>query len=1017
MPITRPLMIGLLLFFLGCAPQSQAKELPEWLPRYDVTMDLQLDQHQVKVHQRIRWTNRHQQPTDKLVFNVHSHYKVPEAEVGKLLKTLEIFRINPIDGYDPIGHACQIQKATLINPGKNPDVPLSFSFDDATHTALVVPLPHHVKPGESVTIVLDFLFRLPQKTGRWGQWKGVTFLSNWLPVLAYFDESGWVSTPYVPWHQPFFNESGNYHVQATLPADQVVGCTGSVIHCDKLPDGRKRLHIRATGVRDFAFLCSRRYREFVSYTKPTKRQPAVKLRVLAFPEHEHYARFMLRVAESSVPLYAHWFGTYPYPELTITESFFGWNGNECSTLVMIDERVFDMPHIGEKYVDYLVSHEICHQWWYNVVGTNGYCETWMDEALATYFSHRRANLIHGKNNTLLDYPKELRWLPNIKRNDYRSYGLYGTLGRGENSKVIQDLPEHGHLINLFSQAYDKGSRIVGTIEERLGEEAFYDFMSVVFENYKYRILRVADFQRELEAYTGRSWKEFFDHWLYGDGLSDWEVKKVKVEKVQADTSPKRERGTTPDKTIYQVQVLVQQNGKYTEPTTLGIGFTDEEKYAIRIPILPHLGELTLNEPVGKITALPENRYKIEVLLTKKPKQVAVDPDQVLIDTQPGNNFWKHPVRVRLTPLYTQLEETDLTASYDRWNLIAGPWVYFPTTGNPWYTRSATLGARVGGYRTQKFNGGGYLGYRTDFRDVVAGFDGIIQHTPFPKTEIGFNVEQRLATFQEGRDTAFRGTVYGRYVKQYGSSLYLQPFEYVEAFANYQDNFLPFSRNPAPGAVRFDDITSGGIHYHMNYLTPYWDPSAGIALDVTYAGGTTQLQNQSQSRAFHQVFGQVSFATTFPDLSKVWDHPVADWLSESKLAFRAFGAAATPEEGEFFTMGGGSLFRGYDQRERQGSMVWVASAEWRVPVLTDVRWDILDHAIGVRNVQAAMFYDVGNSYINGSQVDELAHALGLGVRFDIALFSFVERGILRIDVAKTLNDSTPLQIWLGFSQPF
>ena len=55
---------------------------------------------------------------------------------------------------------------------------------------------------------------------------------------------------------------------------------------------------------------------------------------------------------------------------------------------MIDERVFDMPHLARGYVEYLVSHETCHQWWYNLVGTNGYAETFMDEGAATYFTHR-----------------------------------------------------------------------------------------------------------------------------------------------------------------------------------------------------------------------------------------------------------------------------------------------------------------------------------------------------------------------------------------------------------------------------------------------------------------------------------------------------------------------------------------------------------------------------------------------------------------------------------------------------
>ena len=40
---------------------------------------------------------------------------------------------------------------------------------------------------------------------------------------------------------------------------------------------------------------------------------------------------------------------------------------------------------------------------------------------------------------------------------------------------------------------------------------------------------MADFQRELEAYTGRSWQAFFDNWLYGKGMTDWSVEKVQIE--------------------------------------------------------------------------------------------------------------------------------------------------------------------------------------------------------------------------------------------------------------------------------------------------------------------------------------------------------------------------------------------------------------------------------------------------------------------------------------------------------
>src|SRR6185503_20478133 len=142
-----------------------------------------------------------------------------------------------------------------------------------------------------------------------------------------------------------------------------------------------------------------------------------------FPEHEFYARHMVRISAEALDAYSKWFGPYPWPVFSIAESYFGWNGNECSTLVMIDERVFTVPHVAVSFVDYLVSHEIAHQWWYNLVGTNGYCETWMDESMATHFAHRLMTIKHGKNNELLKFPRGLEWLPNIHRQDYRFYGL------------------------------------------------------------------------------------------------------------------------------------------------------------------------------------------------------------------------------------------------------------------------------------------------------------------------------------------------------------------------------------------------------------------------------------------------------------------------------------------------------------------------------------------------------------------------------------------------------------------
>jgi hypothetical protein len=989
---------ALLLPFL--LPLAGPAQTPPSLPRYDLDIRLTIPSRRptdgsVTVRERVSWTNPGRHPTGELVFNAHSHFKLPDKDVGMTAKMFEILRMMPGETLDLNGHACDVRRvrlAALPSPallGEPRELPFSYRKDN--DCALVVQLPRPVRPGEAVTVELEFVLRLPNKQGRWGQWLGVTFLSNWLPVLAFYGDAGWEPTPYVPWHQPFFNEAGVYRARLTLPADQKVGCTATARAEKDLGNGLRQIDFNPCCARDFAVLCSARFREFVGDAG------GVRVCCLAFPEHEYYARFMVRCACEALAAYAKWFGPYPYPQFTVVESFFGWNGNECSGLVMIDERIFDMPHLASGFVDCLIAQGTCHQWWYNVVGTNGYSETWMDEGLASYFAYRLMRSKYGKNDPLVRYPQGLRWLPNVHREDFRVFNLYGTLARGEAGPTVQDIPRFDHLVNLYSMCYERGGKIVGMIEDRLGEGRFFDFMRRVYARYHFRILRVDDFRRELEAYTGDSWEQFWRDWLYGAGLTDWCVEDVRV----------REEGGPLGRC--QATVLLRQKAEYNESTVLGFCLDGSDGYQVRIPVVPRAGALELEELPARVAPLPDNRVRVEVTLPCRPTQVAVDPDQILPDRDPANNFWKPRVNFRFTPLYTFLEETDLTNAYDRWNVIAGPWLFTPTYDNPFFTRSTRLGARVGAYRTAQFEGGAYTAYRTDYRDFVTGVDFVLGHWPWPHTEVGFVAERRLAGTLRGEQDANRGVLYGRYVIDYGDSLYLPPFQYVEGFGTIQDDLLPAARQALAGAERFKHQGMVGLHYHINYLTPYWDPEGGFSLDASYAAGVEAPGEGEAIDGSHQLLGQFTYVQSMPD--------GLGWLSDTRLAFRLYGAFGLPKRIQYFALGGGELFRGFDLAQRQGSSMWVGSVEWRVPLLEHVNWGLCDRALVVRNVYGAAFCDVGDVYLNGQSVAGLAEAVGAGLRVDLSWFTFVERTILRFDFAKTVNAETPPQFWFGLEHPF
>ncbi|MGL4419871.1 MAG: M1 family aminopeptidase, partial [Gemmataceae bacterium] len=368
------------------------------LPQYDLQIRIDTQLHLATIRSRITWTNTHQRPATDFVLNFYPHYRVPEGDHLLLAKTLELLRLNPSQGIDRLGRAGVISGIRITNlrgkPIPEPQLaPYSFRHDNMT--AIVVELPEAVLPGESITVEVDCCIRMPNKQGRWGHWEGVHYLTNAMPTVAYYDAMGWHAMPFVPWHQPWWNEAGHIKATIELPAAEKVACSAPIESESAIENGWKRVVTAPFLGRDFAIVASPLFQE---YSQPCQLPSGrtVQVKCLAFPQHEFYAKEICRIVAEAIPVYSRWFGDYPYSQITMVESYFGWNGNECAGLIMVDERVFAMPHLGVGYVEYLVSHETCHQWWYNQIGTNGYAETFMDEGAAAFFTHKLMDQKLGK---------------------------------------------------------------------------------------------------------------------------------------------------------------------------------------------------------------------------------------------------------------------------------------------------------------------------------------------------------------------------------------------------------------------------------------------------------------------------------------------------------------------------------------------------------------------------------------------------------------------------------------------
>jgi hypothetical protein len=946
------------------SPQGARPRVPPGLPRYDLDVRLDPDARRVVARERVTFTNRSGAWTRELVFHVYPRYRVPESDRLILSKTLEMLRLSPEEAMDLQGRRLVVSSVRVA--GRT----AAFEFDPQADTVMIVPLPEPVAPGATVAAEVDFTLDLPDKWGRWGQHAGITYLVNWYPVLAHHDDRGWERTPFVPWHQPWHQEAGHYTVRVDLPGREVIASTGRITRREDLPGDRQLVTIRAEPARDFALVCSERF-----LTRERQAGDTV-VRVAYFPEHEANALHALDTACEVIPLYERWFGPYPEEEFEVAPSFFGWNGNECAGMVLLDDRVLRLPSAGARYIDHLITHETCHQWWYNCVGTDGYAETFMDEGLVNSFTAMRLDAQYGRNAPLIQWSPRLSWLPTIGREDLRLAGYYGWRARGHSGPVIQDLKAMGNLNTLFSLAYDRGGKVVEMIRNRLGEERFFAFFRQLYAKYSWETIHYDDLRRELVAFDpATDWAAFLDGWLLAHNETDWSVEHVRVD-PPADADP----------AARPVSIELRQGGQMVEPTVVLCRCGDDE---IRVPIWPERGDYEV--PGAAVTKQAPDRWLVRVQAPARPSQVEVDPDHALLDARPDNNRWKPEVAWRFTPLMSPLDESSQFQAYDRPSIVFGPFI----------DQYARGGFRATAQRIDRWQITGWAGTEPDLREAIFGGQATLFHFPWPSFSAGVFYEEGLYNFYNDKRHS-GGRAFLRYRFLETSSFLVDDPGFFEIYYGVGNEFWPGDDGRPVNAY----LGAIGARYRLNTQFPYWDPVSGRLIDVTAEYGNTLMGS-----AFDYVRTTAQYGLVRP-WPEGWGY-----LSGTRLAFSAYGGYGSPNNQPLFRLGGGHRLRALNLVQFEGNAVWLTTFEWRFPIRKDLNQDYLDHVVSVRNLYGVLFYDVGETFFLG-RANPVVHGIGAGLRLDTALFSFLERANLRVDIAQPVGIGRHgPQVWFGLNQVF
>ena len=246
---------------------------------------------------------------------------------------------------------------------------VTFEIGGEDNNILVVPVLE-LYPGDGLKIKMEYEVKLPNINHRFGYGENTYNFGNFYPIACLYEKGGFMVDPYNSNGDPFFSEMANYNVTIKYNSQFVAAHTGAQKACED-KDGKKTLKVEAKVVRDFAFVLSRKFEVASEKWGNT----TVSYYYYDDPDFAE----SLKAGVDALKTFSDLFGEYPYQTLNIVKTNFIHGGMEYPNIVLISDAVSSR----QEYVNVII-HEVAHQWWYGLVGSNAYKNAWQDEGLTEF---------------------------------------------------------------------------------------------------------------------------------------------------------------------------------------------------------------------------------------------------------------------------------------------------------------------------------------------------------------------------------------------------------------------------------------------------------------------------------------------------------------------------------------------------------------------------------------------------------------------------------------------------------
>lgn len=189
-------------------------------------------------------------------------------------------------------------------------------------------------------------------------------------------------------------------------------------------------------------------------------------------------------------------------------SAFQFGGMENITATTMADTEIAMANVDFLHgaVEDLVSHELGHSWFGNLVTCKNWAELWLNEGFATFMEAVYREKKYGRPNYIEKVKGDAEEFIAEDATVKNNHGLFNMQAGNVNA-----------LFDRSGVTYSKGGAVIHTLREQVGDETFWKAISLYLNRHKFANVESTDLKAAMEETSKQDLDWFFKQWVYGIG--------------------------------------------------------------------------------------------------------------------------------------------------------------------------------------------------------------------------------------------------------------------------------------------------------------------------------------------------------------------------------------------------------------------------------------------------------------------------------------------------------------------